>query len=173
VTARTAGFNTLPTGALAPVTMWLLMLLMLVGGSPGSTAGGIKTTTASTAVATLWATLTGRPQVEAFRRTIPDEQVAKALALVGVSLAVIALGVMALLATQAGEPLALTFEAVSAFGTVGLSTGLTPRLDAWGKIVLMLLMFVGRTGPLTLGFALAARERRAPVVYPPEKIMIG
>lgn len=173
VTARTAGFATVSTAGLAPVTLWLLMLLMFVGGSPGSTAGGIKTTTASTTVATLWATLTGRPRVEAFRRTIPEEQVGKALALVGVSVAVVAGGVMTLLATQAGDPLALTFEAVSAFGTVGLSMGLTPRLDAWGKVVLMLLMFVGRAGPLTLGFALAVRERRVRVTYPAEKIMIG
>ena len=169
VTARTAGFNTVPTAALTLVTLWLLMLLMFVGGSPGSTAGGIKTTTASTAVATLWAT--GSPaRVEAFRRTIPDEQIGKALALVGVSFAVVAGGVMALLATQAGDPLALTFEAVSAFGTVGLTTGLT-RPRRLGKVVLML--HVGRAGPLTLGFALAARERRVRVVYPDEKIMIG
>lgn len=173
VTARTAGFNTLDTAALAPATLWLLMVLMFVGGSPGSTAGGIKTTTAATVVATLWTTVQGRERVEAFRRTIPAEQVQKALALVGVALGTVAGGVVMLLATQVGDPLALTFEAVSAFGTVGLSTGLTPTLNVWGKLVIIGLMFVGRTGPLTLGFALAARARPARVSYPAEKIMIG
>lgn len=174
VTARTAGFNTLDTAALAPATLWLLMALMFVGGSPGSTAGGIKTTTAATMVATLWATLHGRPRVEAFRRTIPDEQVAKASALVGVSVATVASGALVLLATQPGQsPLALLFEALSAFATVGLSTGVTPALDAWGKMVVAALMFMGRTGPLTLGFALAARSVRTSVTYPSEKVMIG
>ena len=173
VTARTAGFNTVDTAALGPATLWLLMVLMFVGGSPGSTAGGVKTTTVATVVATLWATLNGRAGVDAFRRTIPEEQVTKALALIGVSGATVALAILALLATQAGEPLGLTFEAVSAFGTVGLSTNLTPTLDAWGKAVVIAVMFIGRTGPLTLGFALAARARRRRLVYPPEKIMIG
>lgn len=173
VTARTAGFNTVDTAALAPATLWLLMMLMFIGGSPGGTAGGIKTTTAATVIATLWATVRGRPRVEAFRRTLPDEQVAKALALVGISLIVVMAAVLALLATQGSDPLALAFEAVSAFGTVGLSTGLTPSLNAWGKVVIMAAMFVGRTGPLTLGFALAARAARGRVTYPSERVMIG
>ncbi len=169
----TAGFNTADTGGLAPAMLWVLMVAMFVGGSPGSTAGGIKTTTAAVVVATLWATLRGRPRVEAFRRTIADEQVAKALALVGVSLALVAVAVAVLLATQVGDPLALTFEAVSAFATAGLGAGVTPALDAVGKLVIIAVMFIGRTGPLTLGFALAARSRATHVVYPTEKIMIG
>lgn len=173
VTARTAGFNTVDTAALAPVTLWVLMMLMFVGGSPGGTAGGIKTTTAATVVATLWAIVRGRPRVEAFRRTIPEEQVAKALALVGIALTVAVVTVLLLLATQSEDPLALTFEAFSAFGNVGLSTGITPTLNTFGKAVIMAAMFVGRTGPLTLGFALAMRAARGRVTYPPEKIMIG
>jgi trk system potassium uptake protein TrkH len=81
--------------------------------------------------------------------------------------------ILGLLRTQPAEPLAVAFEAVSAFGTVGLSTGMTPGLTAWGKLLVMGAMFVGRTGPLTLGFALAAREHRSRVTYPAEKIMIG
>ncbi|HBA60371.1 MAG TPA: hypothetical protein DCZ92_06070 [Elusimicrobia bacterium] len=174
VTAQsTTGFNTVDTGALGPATLWLVMVLMFVGGSPGSTAGGVKTTTLATVVASVWATLRGRARVEAFRRTLSDEQVTKALALIGISLATVAVAILALLATQTGDALALTFEAVSAFGTVGLSTNLTPTLDAWGKAVVIAVMFIGRTGPLTLGFALAARARRRRIVYPPEKIMIG
>lgn len=173
VTARTAGFNTLDVGAMRPATLWLLMLLMFVGGCPGSTAGGIKTTTAAAMVAALWATITGRDRVEALRRTIPAEQVAKALAVVGVSMAMIAAVAFGLLCAESEGPLALVFEAVSAFGTVGLSTGLTAGLGGWGKLFIMGAMFVGRTGPLTLGFALAVRERRSRVAYPAEKIMIG
>jgi len=173
VTARTAGFNTVETAALAPVTLFVLMILMFVGGSPGGTTGGIKTTTAATVVATLWAIVRGRPRVEAFRRTIPEEQVTKALALAGIALMTVLTVALALLATQEGDPLALTFEAVSAFGTVGLSAGATPALNGWGKAVIMAAMFVGRVGPLTLGFALAARAARGRVAYPAEKIMIG
>ncbi len=173
VTARTAGFNTVDTATLAPATLWLVMLLMFVGGCPGSTAGGIKTTTAATVVAALWAAMRGRPQVEAFRRTVPQEQVAKALALVGVSLATVSVVAVLLLAVQPGDPLGLLFETVSAFGTVGLSTGVTPHLHATGKVLIIAAMFVGRTGPLTLGFALAATRERRRVVYPPEKVMIG
>ncbi|MGE5848880.1 MAG: TrkH family potassium uptake protein [Candidatus Methylomirabilota bacterium] len=173
VTARTAGFSTLEVGLLRPATLWVLMGLMFIGGSPGSTAGGIKTTTAATILTTLWATVQGKDRVEAFGRTIPGEQVAKALALVGISLGTMSLGTLALLAGQSGDPLGLTFEVVSAFGTVGLSTGVTPEITAWGKPLIMGLMFVGRTGPLTLGFALATREQRSRVIYPTEKIMIG
>lgn len=173
VTARTAGFNTIDTAALAPATLWLLMLVMFVGGSPGSTAGGIKTTTAATVVAALWSTLSGRPHAEAFRRTLPDEQVARALAVVAVASGVVALAVVLLLATQPGQPLDLVFEAVSAFATVGLSTGVTAGLNGWGKVVIIGVMFIGRTGPLTLGFALAARARRHHVTYPAERVMIG
>lgn len=173
VTARTAGFNTLETAALSPATLWVLLLLMFVGGSPGSTAGGIKTTTAATVAATLWATVRSRSRVHVFRRTIPDEQVAKALAVVGVSIACIAVAVVLLLATQDADPIGLVFEAVSAFATVGLSTGVTGSLTPFGKIVIIAAMFVGRTGPLTLGFAVAARARHAHVAYPSEKVMIG
>lgn len=172
-TQSTTGFNTVDTVVLAPATLWALILLMFVGGSPGSTAGGIKTTTFAAALATLRAIVRGRPRVEAFRRTIPEEQVTKALALAGIALMTVLTVVLALLATQEGDPLALTFEAVSAFGTVGLSAGATPALNGWGKAVIMAAMFVGRIGPLTLGFALAARAARGRVAYPAEKIMIG
>jgi len=173
VTARTAGFNTVEVGRLGPATLWVLMGLMFVGGCPGSTAGGVKTTTIATILATLRATLHGRDRVEVLGRTIPAEQVAKALAVTGVSLGMVAVAVLGLLISQAEAPLAVLFEAVSAFGTVGLSTGLTPRLTPGGKLMIMALMFVGRIGPLTLGFAIAVKERAARVMYPTEKIMIG
>jgi trk system potassium uptake protein TrkH len=173
VTARTAGFNTVDIGLLRPATLWVLLILMFIGGCPGSTAGGIKTTTAATVAATLWGTLRGRERVEAFGRTIPGEQIAKALAVMGVSAAVVAVTTLGLLTGEAGDSLKLTFEAVSAFGTVGLSTGLTPGLSTAGKLLIILAMFIGRTGPLTLAFALAARRAPSRVRFPEEKIMIG
>lgn len=173
VTARTAGFNTVDVGLLRPATLWALMLLMFIGGCPGSTAGGIKTTTAAAMVATLLAILRGNERVQAFRRTVPAEQVSKALALVGASLVVVSAGILGLLLLEPGDPLVLMFEAVSAFGTVGLSAGATARLGTIGKLLIAGLMFVGRLGPLTLAFAMAARQHAHRVRYPDEKIMIG
>lgn len=173
VTARTAGFNTVDTASLRPATLWILMLLMFIGGCPGSTAGGIKTTTAAAMGATLWGILRGRERVEVFGRTLPEDQVAKALAVVGVSAAAVAAATLGLLSLEGGEPLGLTFEAVSAFGTVGLSTGLTPELSPWGRLCVIAAMFIGRTGPLTLAFALAVGRARSRVRFPDEKIMIG
>jgi trk system potassium uptake protein TrkH len=173
VTARTAGFNTLDIAAMGSPTLFLLMLLMFVGGSPGGTAGGIKTTTAATILLTLRAVLRGRERVEALRRTIPTEQVQKALAVVGVSVGLLATGTLLLLTVEEGDALKLAFEAVSAFATTGLSANVTPTLGSDGKLIVMLLMFVGRIGPMTLAFAVAARRRRVAVEFPEEKIMIG
>jgi trk system potassium uptake protein len=173
VTVRTAGFNTVDIAGLAPATLTLLMVLMLIGGAPGGTAGGIKTTTAAAVYLTLRSVLRGRSRVEVYGRTIPLADVHKALAVVGVSLAAMTLGVLLLLATQPGAPLLLIFEAVSAFATTGLSAGITGQLGPGGKLIVMALMFVGRTGPMTLAFALQTRRRRADVEFPEEKIMIG
>lgn len=169
----TGGFSTFGISSLTPATLCVLMGLMWVGGSPGSTAGGIKTTSVAVVVAAVAATVRGRPRVEAFRRTLAGEQVAKALALAGLSLVVIAVAAVALIATQAHDSLALVFEVVSAFGTVGLSAGVTADLNLFGKLVIIAVMFVGRVGPLTLGFALAAGTRPRPMTYPTEKVMIG
>jgi trk system potassium uptake protein len=173
VSARTAGFNTLDIAALAPATLTLLMILMFVGGSPGGTAGGIKTTTAATVFLTLRSVLRGRPRVEVRHRTVPLADVHKALAVVGVSLAAVSAGMLLLLATQPGAPVALMFEAVSAFATTGLSAGVTPQLGPGGKLIIMALMFVGRAGPMTLAFAVQARRRQVEIEYPEERIAIG
>jgi trk system potassium uptake protein TrkH len=173
VTARTAGFSTVDISLLKPATLCVLMGLMFVGGCPGSTAGGIKTTTAAVVWITVRTILRGRERTETLGRTLLPEQVAKALALVGVGGATVSVAILALLVSQPAEPVRLAFEAVSAFGTVGLSANLTPQLDPWGKFVIMGLMFIGRTGPLTLGFAIVARQRPARITYPAEKIMIG
>jgi trk system potassium uptake protein TrkH len=173
VTPRTAGFNTVPIASLAPASLSLLIVLMFIGGSPGSTAGGIKTTTVGVMAATLRAILRNRERVEVFERTIPQGLVNKAMAVTLVALAAVALAVFGLTLTESGPFISLAFEAVSAFGTVGLSMGITPTLTDAGKLIVTATMFVGRVGPLTLALALAERPAPAQVVYPSDRVMIG
>ncbi len=174
VSARTAGFNAAPMTDLGLPAALILIILMLVGGSPGSCAGGIKTTTFALGLARLRAGLTGNEEVRLLGRQIPAELVGRTVALIGLALLWNYAGVMILALTE-GEGVALKallFEQISAFGTVGLSLGLTPHLSAAGKIWIILTMFVGRLGPLTLvlSFVTPARER---VSYPTGKVMVG
>jgi len=173
VTPRTAGFNTVPIASLAPAGLFLLMLLMFIGGCPGSTAGGIKTTTVGVTVATLRAFLRNRERVELFERTIPQSLVNKATALTLVALGALALAIFGLTLTESGSFISLAFEAVSAFGTVGLSMGITPSLSDAGKLIVSATMFVGRIGPLTLVLAMAERPAAAPITYPTDRVMVG
>lgn len=173
VTPRTAGFNTVPIAELAPASLFLLILLMFIGGCSGGTAGGIKTTTVGVMVATLRAILRSRERVEAFERTIPQGLVNRATAVSLVALGAVALAIFGLALTESGSFISLAFEAVSAFGTVGLSMGVTPSLSAAGKLIVTATMFVGRIGPLTLALALAERPAAAQVTYPADRVMIG
>ncbi len=177
VTARTAGFNSAPTtiSAMSPASHFLLMLLMFIGGSPGSTAGGVKTVTLAVIVLSVYATMRRREEVEAFGRTIPASLVRRASALLLLMFALVGLTVL-LLTFSDGENarfLELSFEAVSACGTVGLSCGITGELTVFGRCVIMVAMFVGRLGPLTLLLALAAHERPGRYGYPQEGVIIG
>lgn len=174
VTARTAGFNTIDIGALSPGGQFLLTALMVVGGSPASTAGGFKTITLAVLVLSVWATLRRRDNVEAFGRTLALETLRRAAALVILFLALLLAVTLALSLAQPGEPLAdLLFESASACGTVGLSTGLTARLTTAGKFILMVAMFLGRLGPLTFLVAVSVRHRPARYDYPSEPLVIG
>jgi trk system potassium uptake protein TrkH len=173
VSSRTAGFNTLPMTELADATLFVLVVFMFIGGSPGGTAGGIKTTTFGILLLTIRATLRGRSDVEVYGRSIPRHRVYTAVA-TGALAALAVLGAaVALSATQTAGFLPLLFETVSAFATVGLSTGITAELNDVGKVILTLLMFVGRLGPLTLTVALARRASRLPVSYPEAQILVG
>jgi trk system potassium uptake protein TrkH len=173
VTPRTAGFNTVPIAELAPASLFLLILLMFIGGCSGGTAGGIKTTTVGVMTATLRAILRNRDRVELFERTIPQGLVNRATAVTLVALAAVALAVFGLALTESGPFISLAFEAVSAFGTVGLSMGITPSLTDAGRLIVTATMFVGRIGPLTLALALAERPAAAQVTYPTDRVMIG
>jgi trk system potassium uptake protein TrkH len=175
VTARTAGFNTVDIAALPLASLMLMVLLMFVGGSPASCAGGIKTTTFALWLAKLWSLLRGGKWPRLFGRHIPGDTARRASMFLGLAAVWNAFGVFLLLATEGAPGLGLhdvVFEQVSAFGTVGLSTGLTPKLSAVGKLWIVATMFVGRLGPLTL--AVWAFARRSPGVrYPEGRVMIG
>ena len=171
-TPRTAGFNTVDTAAMEQSTALLTMALMFVGGGPTSTAGGIKLTTAIVAVLAIVAFFKRRERLHAFGRSMGPNQVMKAMALIALSAVLIGIALFLLTLTWQGPFLILVFEAVSAFGTVGLSMGATGQLDVWGQTVIMALMFVGRVGPLTLGFFIATRA--APrVQYPRAEVFLG
>ncbi len=173
VTPRTAGFNTIPIGTLSQVVLTVLIVLMFIGASPGSTGGGIKTTTLAILLLSLASTLRGKQDITVYRRTISSAVVQKTLALLVSALLVVGGFFVLLLAVEKRPFLPLLFETVSAFGTVGLSTGVTPALTAGGKMLVLLLMYVGRIGPLTLGLALAAGIGRAGSIYPEARVMIG
>jgi len=178
VTPRTAGFNTVDTslGALALPTVFVLMILMYIGGSPGGTAGGIKTTTLGVMISSVIATLKGRRRAELFSHSVPEETVHRVASIILLSLGALVLGTFLLLVTeQAGLEL-VAFDAISAFGTVGLSVGLTGpdcAMTAVGKLVITCLMFVGRLGPITLVLSVAQVKDRAAYSFPEEQIMVG
>ena len=173
VTLRTAGFNTISFESLRPITLFCMMAFMFLGGSPGSTAGGIKTTTLAVLALSVRAMFTGRQEVEVFGRTVPQQVVYRATAITVVSFVMLSSLFALLLVTQTAPFEGLLFEAVSAFGTVGLSTGVTPGLTTQGKLIVVVLMFAGRIGPLTLTLALAERAKRAPYRFPTGRIMVG
>jgi len=174
ITPRTAGFNTVPTVALRDATLFLLLIFMFIGGSPASTAGGIKTTTFFTLGARAWTLFRGRDEVELFERRLAPGTVERAFAVTAASAALVAASTMTLLVTEGAGFLPTLFEVTSAFGTVGLSVGLTSKLSAAGKLVVSLTMFAGRVGPLTIATLLAAGERRKTAVrYPEDRIVIG
>jgi trk system potassium uptake protein TrkH len=182
VAARTAGFSVVDYGRASTDTLFLTVFLMFVGASPGSTGGGIKTTTLGLLVALLAARWRGVGRATVFRRTIPHAVMDRALALAMIAWALTTAATFALVAIEVrGVPFAearpsfaaLLFEVVSAFGTVGLSTGITPHLSAPGKLVLMVLMFAGRVGPLTLVMAVGARRGSGRFRYAEENVMVG
>lgn len=173
VMPRTAGFNTLDIGSLNPATLLLHDVLMFIGGGSAGTAGGIKVTTFALLGFVILAEIRGEPTVHVLGRKLPDYLVRQALtvALLGVGMVMVA--TIALLGmTDHSEPRVL-FEVVSAFGTVGLSTGITADLPPAGHLIVVLLMFIGRLGPITMATALALRERRRRYELPEERTIVG
>lgn len=174
VTARTAGFNSVDLSSLAPATALLLAALMFVGASPGSTGGGVKTTTLMVLLATIRSIARGGSPATLFRREISRRTIDRSLAIVMVAGAASAAALLLLLLVEEQPFEHLFFEVVSAMGTVGLSLGATAGLTAAGKLIVTCLMFLGRVGPLTLALVLGTGgPRRRHPHYPRARIMVG
>lgn len=173
VTLRTAGFNTIPLGNLRSATVFMACIWMLIGASPGSTGGGIKTTTLGVILFYVIGIIQGKEHVEIFNRRLDWDVMNKALALLVVSLSYIALVILFLLVLEPFSMEKIVFEVVSAFGTVGLTMGITPYLSVTSKLMIIITMFVGRLGPMTIALALGEKKKKARVQYPKEDILIG
>ncbi len=180
VSARTSGFNTVDVGQLTNATILILIILMFIGASPGSTGGGIKTTSFALLIFMIWNRIKGQDEVNMFNRTIPKEILSRTIAIIIASAFSVCLitSILLLCAGTAEAPLQsrhffveYLFETVSAFGTVGLSMGITANMNDIQKLAIVLIMFAGRVGPLTLAFAWSAPKKG--ITYAEEQVMVG
>ena len=174
INPRSSGFMTEPVTAFRPTTILVILLLMFIGAASAGTGGGVKVNTVATLFAGVGATLAGRPRPTLFKRTLTQESINKALVVVVLSALAIATATFALSLTEPAIALEhLLFEVVSAFSTVGLSLDVTPRLSEPGRLIVELMMFAGRLGPLSLVLVLAAREQAPRVTYAEEPVLVG
>ncbi|MEC0306778.1 TrkH family potassium uptake protein [Paenibacillus lautus] len=173
VTPRTAGANTIDITGLRQATQFFIVILMFIGASPGSTGGGIKTTTFTIMVGAVIAMMRGREDIVMFRYRLAQERVLKALTIALLALLLVLTVSMILSTTEEGDFLEILFETTSAFGTVGLSMGLTPDLTVFGKVLISMTMFAGRLGPLTLAYALGPKKGKELYRHPEGKMIIG
>lgn len=174
VTARTAGFNTIDTASLTSSSKLLTVALMFIGGSPGSTAGGIKTTTAAVVICYIINTLTGKPDCNIYKRRIADATVKKACVIVCVNLLIGLIGTIIICHLQNSAPISdVLFEVFSAIGTVGMSTGITRELTAPSRIIIAILMYCGRIGSITFALVFTEKKNVARVTRPEGKITVG
>jgi potassium uptake TrkH family protein len=173
VTPRTAGFNTVDYGEMELETLFVTDFLMFVGAGSASTGGGIKVTTLALLALMVWAEVRGDPQVTAFSRRLPTHAQRQAFAVATIALSAVVISTLALMAHTELTLSQTLFEALSAFGTVGLSTGVTADFGTFGQWILIALMYLGRVGPHTLGVALALRERQRLYRFPEERPIIG
>jgi trk system potassium uptake protein TrkH len=174
IAARTAGFNTVSYADMSDASLLFTALLMFIGGNPGSTAGGVKTVTFVVLVGSAWSISRGRGELRLFNRRIPLDIAVRAGVITLASAMVVAVAVILLALTDAERGmLPLIFEVFSAFGTVGLSTGITPELSTPGRLIVVALMFIGRLGPLTMALALVERPPSERIEYPAEEVVVG
>jgi len=182
VTPRTAGFNTVDIGQLTNATVLMMIVLMFIGASPGSTGGGIKTTSATLLTLLIWSKWKGSEEVNIWNRTIPKDLITRTISIIFAAAFAVFLITSVLLLAEAEnlQPLQsrhffveYLFETTSAFGTVGLSMGVTPKLNDLQKLAIIVIMFAGRVGPLTLAFSLARRSTRKGITYAEETVMVG
>jgi trk system potassium uptake protein TrkH len=175
VTARTAGFNTIGLNSFHAHSLYLISLFMFIGASPGSTGGGIKTSTFAILVQSVRSTLRGRKDVEFFDRRIPSSLVVSSTAIIIISLTIVSFFLLVMMKIETEHSfITLFFEVISAFATTGLSLGITPYLTSAGKFIIVMLMFVGRVGPLTLALAIGQKSSiEGNLEYPESRVMIG
>jgi trk system potassium uptake protein TrkH len=173
ITPRTAGFNTVNMSALRSSTWILMIVLMFIGASPGSTGGGVKTSTIGVIFATVLAAIRGDAVTVIFRRRISAELVRRSLAIVTLASLLLLVTTMLLTFTEKFSPVQLLFEATSAFGTVGLTTGITTKVSDIGRVLLIALMYTGRVGPLTLAAAIAARQKQHRTRLAEGRVLVG
>jgi len=173
VTTRTAGFNTIDNAGLSRASAFISNLFMFIGGSPGSTAGGIKTTTFAIVLISVVSMFKGERDVNIFQRKVSETIIRRVLALIAASITLISFIIVLLLLIEPFGFEETLFEAFSAFGTVGLSMGITPHLSMTGRLLIILLMYLGRVGPLTLIFAISESKAKTSFSFTEEKISIG
>jgi Trk-type K+ transport system membrane component len=170
---RTAGFNSIDVGAMRIETLTISYALMLIGGGSAGTAGGIKVTTFFLLGFVVWAEIRGQSDTTAFNRRIGPHVQRQALTIVLLAAGAIGGGVLILLSVTSFPFQEVVFEVISAFATVGLSTGITGELPPSGQVVIIALMFIGRVGTITIASALALKERYTPFRYPEERPIVG
>ncbi|MFC1752154.1 TrkH family potassium uptake protein [Thermoproteota archaeon] len=173
VSARTCGFNSVDLNMFGKGSLLILMVLMYIGASAGSTGGGVKTTTVGVLLTAVWNNLRGHTQIEAGKRVLNMDVILKALSIVVLSALIIVIFFFLVLLAGGEGFLPHFFETVSAFGTVGLSLGVTKYLSILGKVFIMMVMFIGRLGPLTVAFALSRRKPKPNYSYPEENVLIA
>jgi trk system potassium uptake protein TrkH len=173
ITARTAGFNTVDLAKLSIASKFLIIFLMIIGASPASTGGGIKTTTAFVAFFSTYIVLRGKLSFVIFKRRIPAETIMRSFSLTLLYLFVVFLGTIIILLTQELTLINSSFEVASALGTVGLSLGATRELSEMGKVIIIIWMFLGRVGPSALLLMIINKEKMDKIIYPEEKVLLG
>ncbi len=173
VTTRTAGFLTVSQESLYPTTVLICLILMFIGGSSISTAGGIKTSTAALLILSAWSTVKGDRHLVVFQKNVPHSTIKKALAVTMASMLILLTSILVLYHHEGGSLLDLTYEATSAIATVGLSRDLTSSLHTTGKLIIILLMYLGRIGPISMAIIFGRRMQKALLSYPVENITIG
>ena len=173
VTPRTAGFNTIDTGLMKTSTLFFTVILMFIGASPGSTGGGIKTTTMATMILALDSQMKGASDVVVMERTIPNDVVLRAFLITAISAVLVGVYTFLLILLEDQPLIKILFEVTSAFGTVGLSANLTPSLCSLSQLLIISLMYIGRIGPLTLALTIRKASDKGNIHYPTTRVIVG
>lgn len=175
VTPRTAGYNTVDLNSMNDISKLLTIIFMFIGAAPGSTAGGIKVTTFGIILFAILSQLKGSEETVIFKRQVSFTIVSKALAIIGLSASLVMVFTTVIMSIENKPMINVLYEVTSAFGTVGLSTGLTPDLHTASKLLLIIMMFLGRVGPVTFALALTAKSHKnnTDIIYPEGKVIVG